>query len=431
VLYEIFTGRSAFPGPTGNEMLEQRRSAPPDPSSLAKDLDPEVVQLILRCLEPEPARRPASARAVATALPGGVPYSAAAAAAQQQADRIAAFRAELGDLRRAGVLDLEESRLAAIRKHHEGILADLVQHFDVDLDERGKHLSLGMRVVSLIGALALAASAFFFFYRIWGLISLPAQLGILVAVPAVALVATAVIDARDRSGYFTSIAAFFAFAGLILDVTVASKVLGLSSSPLSFLIWGAFATILAYGYKLRLLLASGIVCFALFLATGIPHAMGSYWLEGLERWEGFIPAGILAFFLQGIASRRARPEFAPVYRLVGLLLAFTPTLLLVNQWQPSYLPLDAHAVAIGYQILAFSASAGAVWLGIARRWKESVYLGGGCFAILLYMKFVHWWWNWMPRYLFFLVVALMSVGVLLVMKRLRAAMTSAEGGARP
>ena len=41
------------------------------------------------------------------------------------------------------------------------------------------------------------------------------------------------------------------------------------------------------------------------------------------------------------------------------------------------------------------------------------------FVIFLYTKFYDWWWDVMPKYLFFLVIALVSVLLLLVFQRLR------------
>ena len=52
----------------------------------------------------------------------------------------------------------------------------LATRFDVDLGERERQLSWGMRIASFLGAVALAASAFFFLYRIWGLLATPLQL---------------------------------------------------------------------------------------------------------------------------------------------------------------------------------------------------------------------------------------------------------------
>jgi serine/threonine-protein kinase len=83
VLYEMFTGRPAFLAPTVQEIVRQQLQAvPPSPSSHATGFDPALERLILRCLEKDPARRPASAIAVAAALPGGDPLAALVAAGE-------------------------------------------------------------------------------------------------------------------------------------------------------------------------------------------------------------------------------------------------------------------------------------------------------------------------------------------------------------
>ena len=83
VLYEIFTGKRAFDAPTLPELTKQREtSSPTNPTMLVKDLDPLVERVIARCLEKDPAKRPASALQVAAALPGGDPLAAALAAGE-------------------------------------------------------------------------------------------------------------------------------------------------------------------------------------------------------------------------------------------------------------------------------------------------------------------------------------------------------------
>ncbi|HOB76128.1 MAG TPA: serine/threonine-protein kinase [Phycisphaerae bacterium] len=68
VLYEMVTGRPAFQG----GLAEQgRRTRPEPPSHLNGDLDPRVEQVILQCIEEDPADRPSSAYAVMAVLPGG------------------------------------------------------------------------------------------------------------------------------------------------------------------------------------------------------------------------------------------------------------------------------------------------------------------------------------------------------------------------
>jgi predicted Ser/Thr protein kinase len=83
VLYELFTGRPAFEGRDAAELLRLREAHPATtPSTLVPDLDPAVERTILRCLEPDPRMRPASALEVAALLPGGDPLAEALAAGE-------------------------------------------------------------------------------------------------------------------------------------------------------------------------------------------------------------------------------------------------------------------------------------------------------------------------------------------------------------
>jgi serine/threonine-protein kinase len=83
VMYELFTGRRAFTAPTVGELVSQHeaRSMTP-PSAIVAAMDPRIERAILRCLESDPERRPASALAVSAALPGGDPLAAALAAGE-------------------------------------------------------------------------------------------------------------------------------------------------------------------------------------------------------------------------------------------------------------------------------------------------------------------------------------------------------------
>lgn len=95
VLYEVFTGKRAFEAPTIVEMKYlQEQSTPTSPSALIKDLDPLVERVILRCLEKDPRKRPASALQVAAALPGGDPLAAALAAGETPSPEMVAASGE-------------------------------------------------------------------------------------------------------------------------------------------------------------------------------------------------------------------------------------------------------------------------------------------------------------------------------------------------
>jgi serine/threonine-protein kinase len=95
VLYEMFTGRRAFEAQSREELLRlEETGAPAGPSTLVRDLDPAVERIILRCLEPDPARRPSSALSVAAALPGGDPLAAALAAGETPSPEMVAASGE-------------------------------------------------------------------------------------------------------------------------------------------------------------------------------------------------------------------------------------------------------------------------------------------------------------------------------------------------
>jgi serine/threonine-protein kinase len=102
VLYELFTGKKAFAATTLEELIHQHEtSAPTSISEHVKEVDPLVERVILRCLERDPAARPASAAQVAAALPGGDPLAAAIAAGETPSPEMVAAAPKEGALKPA------------------------------------------------------------------------------------------------------------------------------------------------------------------------------------------------------------------------------------------------------------------------------------------------------------------------------------------
>ena len=101
VLYEVFTGKRAFEATSLVELVELRRAGtmPSSPSNHVRDIDPLVERVILRCLEKDPAERPASALQVAAALPGGDPLAAALAAGETPSPEMVAAAPKEGALK--------------------------------------------------------------------------------------------------------------------------------------------------------------------------------------------------------------------------------------------------------------------------------------------------------------------------------------------
>jgi predicted Ser/Thr protein kinase len=99
VLYELFTGKAAFSAPTLAELSrQQQETMPSTPSTLVSGFDPAVERVILRCLEKNAGKRPASALAVASALPGGDPLAAALAAGETPSPEMVAAAGGEGGL---------------------------------------------------------------------------------------------------------------------------------------------------------------------------------------------------------------------------------------------------------------------------------------------------------------------------------------------
>jgi hypothetical protein len=132
VLYELFTGRRAFSPTSLNDLIAQQQSGRvTPPSSIVTSMDPAIERAILRCLHDDPARRPASALAVAAALPGGDPLAAALAAGETPSPEMVTaagegaglsrrhaawtFAATIGGLIVAYAMALESSALQRVR----------------------------------------------------------------------------------------------------------------------------------------------------------------------------------------------------------------------------------------------------------------------------------------------------------------------------
>ena len=99
VLYEVFTGKRAFADSASRVSVAKGESSVSRPSTVVRDVDPIVERVILRCIEAEPASRPASVLSVAAALPGGDPLAAALAAGETPSPELVAASGETTGLK--------------------------------------------------------------------------------------------------------------------------------------------------------------------------------------------------------------------------------------------------------------------------------------------------------------------------------------------
>ena len=340
--------------------------------------------------------------------------------AQRRADQIAHFRSELERVERDQVLTLDDSQRSALADYHESLLADLASVFDIDVNRREKQLSLGMKIASFLGALGLAASVFFLFYQFWRRFGTRTQVMILITAPILGLAATMAVSQREKTGYFAKLLGLVSLVYFVLNLAMFGQIFNIAPSENAFLVWAVFAFLLAYAADARLLLAFGIISLAGFLSAKTGTWSGCYWIHFGERPENFFPAAALLFMAPLLPHHRFS-GFAAIYRTFALLLFFIPVLILSNWGAVSYLRLSRETIEAVYQVAGFLFSAAAIWAGIRKGWPEVVNTGNVFFTIFLYTKFYDWWWDWMPKYLFFLVIGLTAILMLLVFKRLRRA----------
>ncbi len=101
VLYEMFTGKRVF---SGDSVADYKKAhleeTPSEPSSLAGDVGPAVDRIVQRCLQKDREARPASALAVAAALPGADPLAEALAAGETPSPELVAAAGDSGALGR-------------------------------------------------------------------------------------------------------------------------------------------------------------------------------------------------------------------------------------------------------------------------------------------------------------------------------------------
>jgi uncharacterized membrane protein len=361
---------------------------------------------------------------------GSIPASEPAGKreAQQRADRIRAFRAELAELEREGALTLGAAERAALESHLQRTLAALAERFDIDTTESQKQISWGMRIASVLGGLALCAAVVLFFYRFWGLLGVPAQVAVLAATPLVLLGATEFAARRERTLYYASLLSLVTFGAFVLNLSVLGSVFNLTPSRDTLLAWGIFGLLLAYEYRLRLPLIAALVCLVSYLAASFSSLLGGHSLTFVEKPENFLPGGLILLAIPACRFERRYAEFDWLYRTIGLLTLFVAILLLSEHGALSYLPMRATSVETMYQAAGFAAASLAAWIGIRARLAGVANLGAAFFTLLLYLRFYHWWWDWMPGYLFFLIIGLVSIGLLAVFRRSRLRMAEA---ARP
>ena len=339
--------------------------------------------------------------------------------AQQRADQIQSFQQELALLQNEGIVTLPSDQCSDIQHYHRNLLQRYAADFDIDTNIQSKQLTLGMKIASLLGALAMAISIFFLFYQFWGFISVPVQVTVLITAPVLFLFLSLRLVNRDKNVYFAKIAALISLSCFVLNLSMLGQIFNITPSPNAFLVWAGFAFLLAYACKARLLLFFAICSVSSFIAMKVGSWSGSYWISFGERPENFFIPSMITFIIPQLIDQKRYSGFASTYRVLAMIFVFLPVLILSNWGKVSYLTWQSNIIEGIYQLIGFALSAFAIWVGIKKQWHEVMNTGNVFFILFLYTKFFDWWWDWMPKYIFFFLLGLSALLALLVFRRIR------------
>lgn len=339
--------------------------------------------------------------------------------AQQRIDQIKAFESELALLNSESLLLLDEAQAEKVRHYHQQVVERLIQAWDVDVNLSAKRLSWGMQIASLIGALAFSASVFFLFYQYWGLIPLAYQVLILIASPLLTLIATFIVRSREQTGYFSKLIALISFACFVLNLTLLGQIFNIAPTSQTLLVWMLYALILAYACNIRLLLVAAILCFFAFIAARVGTWSGVYWLYMGEYPENFLLPTLLLFWLPSFISQERFHGFTSIYHVFSMLGFFLVLLIMSNWGDGSYLTIHPDLIEGLYQVAGFLFSALAIAYGIRFSLSHVTATGNTFFMLFLYSKFFDWWWETLPKSIFFLLIGLASLLILVIFQRLR------------
>ena len=339
--------------------------------------------------------------------------------AQSRVEQISAFEQELVELAHDGVLVLPQEQTEQVQNYHRQLRDKLSQKYDVDISAQSKQLTLGMKIASLLGALAMAISIFFLFYQFWGYIGTTIQVGILIAAPIALFLLSLHLSQKESSAYFSKIAALVSLACFVLNLSMLGQIFNITPSPNAFVVWAAFSFLLAYACNARLLVFFGIVSISSFIAMKVGTWSGMYWISFGDRPENFFLPSLIIFMVPQFLKHKHFYGFDVIYRVMAMLMIFIPILILSNWGRSSYLNWSSDMIEGFYQLVGFTLSAIAIWQGIKHKWREVTNTGNVFFILFLYTKLFDWWWDWMPKYIFFFVLGLTALLALMVFKRVR------------
>jgi hypothetical protein len=339
---------------------------------------------------------------------------------QERVGQIRAFHAELDELARAGVDTLSPDDLARVRAYHDALVDRLAAAHDIDRTEGARRLSRGMQLASFFGAVTLTAGLYLMVQRFWARLDLPLQATLLAAFSLTALVSVELSARRERTLYIASLFASVAYGTFWLAAVVLTSTLDIPPTP--HLLWAGvvFGLALALPYRFRLILAIALVAAIVAIPATVFQSAGVPWTELFARPEMSM---VVAFGIGAIVAKQLDAidrGFAAAARLVGFGIGLGCILYMTFQGRATMLPFSGRVAEVVYQAVMLVVTLLILVLAVRRRWTETVHVASVALALFLLSRFVDWFWDAVPTFVFFFALAGVAFAWLLAMRRLRA-----------
>jgi uncharacterized membrane protein len=328
-----------------------------------------------------------------------------------------------------------------------------------------RKLGRGVTLLINLGAIALGAGLLIFFASNWIEFGRGAKIASLLGLTLFFYVAGFELTREGAAWSFPKLGLALIFLGCVMfgtDIVLLALIYDLSAEHAwSFLVQCVAWLAVAYVVRSRLVLFLGLVGVVAWFGAEVGYSWGGYWLY-LGRPYHFVGLGACLLTVGGLHAWRGQREFAAAWALVGLLVVYLSTLILsifdvqknfrVDASTPSsvvwLLFIAPYVLAVGalvvihlrwrrsslvdppalvvlfllvlmtiasviaitpqsrelwFILLLTLLTAAGVYLGVA--WESPVFLNTSLvfFAVNLYTRFYEYFWDAMPKSLFFII----------------------------
>ena len=345
---------------------------------------------------------------------------------------------------------------------------------------RERKLGRGVAILVNLGAIVLAAGLIVFFASNWIDFGRTAKIASLFVLTAFFYFAGVELTDAGR-WHFPALGRAFIFLGCVLfgvDLLLLALIYDLTARHAwALLIDTTVWLAVAYLFQSRLILFLGLIGAASWFGAEVGYLWGGYWIY-LGRPFHFLGFGACLLAVAGIHARRGQRGFSVSYALVGLLLIYLSSLVLsifdlqrslqAMDWQapfavwvmlyapylvalglvafihrrwpqanltspPVLVVLFGLALTLVFSVIAWTpghrqfwyillltllTSAG-IYLGIA--WESPLFLNTSLafFTLNVYTRFYEYFWNAMPKSLFFMIAGATLIGGGIWVERVR------------